>query len=46
MDSGQYEFGVYRLDAQSRLLFKKGERVRIPAKLIRVSVESGRAGVG
>jgi TolB-like protein/Tfp pilus assembly protein PilF len=38
MDSGQYEFGVYRLDAQSRLLFKKGERVALPPKVVELLV--------
>jgi TolB-like protein/Tfp pilus assembly protein PilF len=38
MDSGQYEFGVYRLDAQSRLLFKKGDRVALPPKVVELLV--------
>ena len=38
MDSGQYEFGVYRLDAQSRLLFKKGNRVALPPKVVELLV--------
>jgi hypothetical protein len=28
--SGQYEFGAYRLDAQSRMLFKDGDHVPLP----------------
>ena len=38
MESGQYEFGVYRLDAQSRLLFKKGDRVALPPKVVELLV--------
>jgi TolB-like protein/Tfp pilus assembly protein PilF len=38
MDSGQYKFGVYRLDAQSRLLFKKGDRVALPPKVVELLV--------
>ena len=30
MASGQYEFGAYRLDAQSRMLFKDGDHVPLP----------------
>ena len=38
MESGQYEFGVYRLDAQSRLLFKKEDRVALPPKAVELLV--------
>ena len=33
MASGQYEFGDYRLDAHSRMLFKDGDHVPLPAKV-------------
>jgi DNA-binding winged helix-turn-helix (wHTH) protein len=33
MVSGQYEFGAYRLDAQSRMLFREGDRVALPPKV-------------
>ncbi len=33
MDSGQYEFGGYRLDAQSRTLFREGDHVALPPKV-------------
>src|SRR3984893_12258453 len=32
MVSGQYEFGAYRLDAQSRMLFREGDHVALPLK--------------
>src|SRR6204780_2048102 len=38
MNSSQYEFGVYRLDAQSRLLFKKGDHVALPPKVVELLV--------
>ena len=30
---GQYEFGAYRLDAQSRMLFREGDHVVLPPKV-------------
>jgi TolB-like protein/Tfp pilus assembly protein PilF len=33
MDSGQYEFGAYRLDVQGRMLFKEGDHVALPPKV-------------
>lgn len=33
MDSGQYEFGGYRLDVQSRTLFREGDHVALPPKV-------------
>jgi DNA-binding winged helix-turn-helix (wHTH) protein len=33
MDSGQFEFGAYRLDSQSRMLFREGVHVALPPKL-------------
>ena len=33
MVSGQYEFGAYRLDTQSRMLFREGDRVVLPPKV-------------
>ena len=33
MVSGQYEFGAYRLDTQSRMLFREGDRVALPPKV-------------
>ena len=38
MDSGQYEFGAYRLDAQSRMLFKEGDHVALPPKVAELLV--------
>src|SRR5215469_11587681 len=38
MESGQYEFGAYRLDAQGRLLFKGGDRVALPPKVLELLV--------
>jgi TolB-like protein/Tfp pilus assembly protein PilF len=32
MDSGQFEFGSYRLDAQSQMLFREGGHVALPPK--------------
>src|SRR5271170_3733713 len=33
MVSAQYEFGAYRLDAQSRMLFREGDHVALPPKV-------------
>ena len=33
MFSGQYEFGAYRLEAQSRMLFRGGDHVALPPKV-------------
>jgi TolB-like protein/Tfp pilus assembly protein PilF len=38
MVSGQYEFGAYRLDAQSRMLFRQGNHVALPPKLTELLV--------
>jgi len=38
MDSGQYEFGAYRLDVQGRILFKEGDRVTLPPKVAELLV--------
>jgi len=38
MVSGQYEFGAYRLDAQSRMLFRGGDHVALPPKLTELLV--------
>ena len=38
MDSGQYEFGAYRLDAHSRMLFREGDRVALPLKVTELLV--------
>jgi TolB-like protein len=38
MVSGQYEFGAYRLDAQSRMLFRGGDHVALPPKLAELLV--------
>ena len=38
MDSGQYEFGAYRLDVQGRILFKEGEHVALPPKVAELLV--------
>jgi hypothetical protein len=32
MQSGQFEFGSYRLDAQSQMLFREGGHVALPPK--------------
>ena len=33
MDSGQYEFGAYRLEAQSRMLFREGDHMALSPKV-------------
>ena len=38
MVSGQYEFGVYRLDAQSQMLFREGDHVALPPKVTELLV--------
>jgi DNA-binding winged helix-turn-helix (wHTH) protein len=38
MVSGQYEFGAYRLDAQSRMLFREDVRVALPPKVAELLV--------
>ena len=38
MVSGQYEFGAYRLDAQSRMLFREGDHVALPPKVAELLV--------
>ena len=38
MDSGQIEFGVYRLDVQSRMLFREGNHVALPPKVAELLV--------
>jgi TolB-like protein/tetratricopeptide (TPR) repeat protein len=38
MVSGQYKFGAYRLDAQSRMLFREGDHVALPPKLTELLV--------
>ena len=38
MVSGQYEFGAYRLDAQSRILFRGGDHVALPPKVAELLV--------
>jgi TolB-like protein/Tfp pilus assembly protein PilF len=38
MVSGQYEFGAYRLDAQSRMLFRGGNHVALPPKVTELLV--------
>jgi TolB-like protein/Tfp pilus assembly protein PilF len=38
MDSGQFEFGAYRLDAQSRMLFREGVHVALPPKVAELLV--------
>jgi TolB-like protein/tetratricopeptide (TPR) repeat protein len=38
MDSGQFEFGAYRLDAQSRMLFREGDHVALPPKVAELLV--------
>src|ERR1700730_6808706 len=38
MVSGQYEFGAYRLDAQSRMLFREGDHVALPLKVTELLV--------
>jgi TolB-like protein/Tfp pilus assembly protein PilF len=44
MVSGQYEFGAYRLDAQSRMLFKEGDHVALPPKVAELLVALVQAG--
>src|SRR3984957_5386363 len=47
MVSGQYEFGPYRLDAQSRMLFRGDDHVALPPKvaelLVALAEAAGRA---
>ena len=38
MFSGQYEFGAYRLEAHSRMLFRGGDRVALPPKVAELLV--------
>lgn len=38
MVSGQYEFGAYRLEAQSRMLFREGKHVALPPKVAELLV--------
>ncbi len=38
MFSSQYEFGAYRLEAQARLLFRKGVHVALPPKVAELLV--------
>src|SRR5712675_2430473 len=38
MFSGQYEFGAYRLEAQSRTLFRGGDHVVLPPKVTELLV--------
>jgi TolB-like protein/Tfp pilus assembly protein PilF len=38
MGSGQYEFGAFRLDVQGRMLFKKGDHVPLPLKVVELLV--------
>jgi TolB-like protein/cytochrome c-type biogenesis protein CcmH/NrfG len=38
MFSGQYEFGAYRLEAQSRMLFRGGDHVALPPKVAELLV--------
>jgi TolB-like protein/Tfp pilus assembly protein PilF len=38
MVSGQYEFGAYRLDAQSQMLFREGDHVALPPKVAELLV--------
>jgi len=38
MDSGQYQFGAYRLDAQSRMLFREGDHMALPPKVAELLV--------
>jgi len=33
MFSGQYEFGAYRLEAQSGMLFREGDHMALPPKV-------------
>ena len=34
----QYEFGAYRLDEQGRMLFREGERVALPPKVVELLI--------
>ena len=38
MVSGQFEFGAYRLDAQSGMLFREGDHVALPPKVAELLV--------
>jgi len=38
MDSGQFEFGSYRLETQSRMLFREGDHVALPPKVAELLV--------
>jgi DNA-binding winged helix-turn-helix (wHTH) protein len=38
MDSGQFEFGAYRLDVHSRMLFREGVHVALPPKVAELLV--------
>ena len=38
MVSGQYEFGAYRLDVQSRMLLREGDHVALPLKVTELLV--------
>jgi TolB-like protein/Tfp pilus assembly protein PilF len=38
MVSAQYEFGVYRLDAQNQMLFREGDHVALPPKVTELLV--------
>jgi TolB-like protein/Tfp pilus assembly protein PilF len=38
MVSGQYEFGAYRLDAKSRMLYRGGDHVALPPKVTELLV--------
>jgi DNA-binding winged helix-turn-helix (wHTH) protein len=38
MFSGQYEFGAYRLEAQSGMLFREGDHVALPPKVAELLV--------
>jgi TolB-like protein/Tfp pilus assembly protein PilF len=38
MPPGQYEFGAYRLDEQGPMLFRDGERVPLPPKVVELLV--------
>lgn len=50
MVSRQYEFGAYRLDVRSRMLFREGDHVALPPKVVELLVAlvqaAGRAGRG
>jgi hypothetical protein len=39
MVSGHYEFGAYRLDAQSQMLFREGDHVALPPKVAELLVD-------